>query len=395
MKNNLVILSLAAMSFVACKKENAPMQNSAKPYSVVDVAVENVVGHTEYPASIEGKINNDVRAKIQGYITQVLVDEGQFVTKGQPLFRIETNVLNENADAAKAGISASQATISAAQASVNAAQIEVNKLKPLVAKNIISKVQLETANANLLQAQAQLKQAQAAHQQSQANYKSVVANIDYSIVRAPISGVVGRIPLKVGSLVSATDATPLTVISDTNSVYAYFSLNEKDYFDFLKNAYGATVPEKIKNLPMVQLKLANGSFYGEKGRIETVTGQIDPNTGTVQFRVEFPNPQRLLSNGNSGTIVFPKNYDNATVIPEVGTTEQQGLVYAYKVQADSVVSTTIQVEDRFDNMVVVKEGLKKGDVIVVSGLDGLRTGTKIIPKKVKFDSLVQSIKPIF
>ena len=271
----------------------------------------------------------------------------------------------------------------------------MNKLKPLVAKNIISKVQLETANANLLQAQAQLKQAQATYQQSQANYKSVTANIDYSVVRAPISGVVGRIPFKAGSLVSATDATPLTVISDTNSVYAYFSLNEKDYFDFLKNSYGASVPEKIKNLPMVQLKLANGNFYDEKGRIETVTGQVDPTTGTVQFRVEFPNPQKLLSNGNSGSIVLPKNYDSATVIPEVATTEQQGIIYAYKVQADSVVSTSIKVEDRFNNMVVVKDGLKKGDVVVVSGLGGLKTGTKIIPKKVKFDSLVQSIKPIF
>ena len=163
MRNNLAILSIAAISLVACKKENAPMQNQKKPYSVVEVLQKNVTGHTEYPASIEGKINNDVRTKIQGYITQVLVDEGQYVTKGQPLFRIETNTLNENADAAKAGISASQATIAAAQASVNAAQIEVNKLKPLVAKNIISKVQLETANANLLQAQAQLKQAQATY----------------------------------------------------------------------------------------------------------------------------------------------------------------------------------------------------------------------------------------
>lgn len=304
-------------------------------------------------------------------------------------------MLNENADAAKAGMAASQATISAAQAAVNAAQIEVNKLKPLVAKNIISKVQLETANANLLQAQAQLKQAQASHQQSQANYKSVVANIDYSIVRTPISGVVGRLPFKVGTLVSATDSTPLTTISDTKSVYAYFSLNEKDYFDFLKEAYGATVPEKIKNLPMVELKLANGTIYSEKGKIETVTGQIDPNTGTVQFRVEFPNPQGLLSNGNSGTIILPKNYENATIIPEVGAAEQQGMVNVFKVQADSVVSTTIQVEDRFNNMIVVKDGLKKGDVIVVSGLNGLRTGTKIAPKKVKFDSLVQSIKPVF
>lgn len=385
---------MAAFSLTACKKE-APKQDGPKPYPVVSVENKNIVGYDIFPASIEGRVNNDVRAKIQGYITQVLVDEGQYVTKGQPLFRLETNTLNESAAAAKAGIGAAQSNIIAAQAGVNAAQVEVNKLKPLVQKNIISNIQLQTAQANLAKAQAGVQQAIAAKQQASANYKGVAANIDYSVIRAPISGVIGKLPLKVGSLVGPTDPTPLTTISDTSQIFAYFSMNEKEYFDFLEKSLGATVPEKIKNLPMVELQLANGSIYSEKGRIEAITGSIDPLTGTIQFRVGFSNPQKLLSNGNSGSIRFPKNYDNVLVVPESATYEQQGIVYVYKVEKDTAKNVVISVIDRIDNLAIIKTGVNKGDKIVAAGIGGLKSGTAIKPNPIKLDSLVQSIKPKF
>lgn len=394
MKNKLLMLTLASLAVLSCKK-GEEKKDGPKPYPVVSVEVKNVTGYDEYPASIRGIVNNDVRAKIQGYITQVLVDEGQYVSAGQPLFRLETNILTENADAAKSGVSAAQANVQAAKAAVNAAQVEVNKLKPLVDKNIISSVQLQTALANLARAQAQLSQAIASEHQATASYKSVKANIDYSIIRAPISGVVGKLPFKVGSLVGPSDATPLTTISDTHSVYAYFSLNEKGYLDFLEKSYGATVPEKIRNLPLVELKLANGSIYSEKGRIEVTTGQIDPTTGTIQFRVGFPNPAKLLSNGNSGTIRFPKFYNNALVVPESATYEQQGIVYLYKVEKDTAKNSVIEVQDRVDNMIIIKSGINKGEKVVAAGIGSLKPGAAIVPKPIKFDSLVQSVKPIF
>ena len=409
MKNKIILLTFSALSVLSCSKGDQKPPQGPKVVSTVAVEARNVIGYSTFPASIEGRVNNDVRAKMQGYITQVLVDEGQYVSKGQPLFRLETNSLNQSANAAKAGVgaarsnvSASEASVKAAQAAVNAAQVEVNKLRPLVEKNIISSVQLQTAQANLARAQAQVAQAQAGKQQAsagvaqaQANFQGVQANIDYSVIRAPISGVIGKINFRTGSLVGPGDPMPISTVSDTSELYAYFSMNEKEYLDFLKNSKGATVPEKIKNMPAIELVLANGDVYEEKGYVKAVTGQIDAATGSIQFRVSFPNPKKLLSNGNSGSVRIPIAYDNVLVVPESATIEQQGLVYIYKVKQDTAKSNVIKVIDRVNNMVVIKEGAEKGEIVVVEGVGTLKTGTPVKPQPKKFDDIINAIQPIF
>ncbi len=395
MNNRFFIAALSVLSIVSCSKQEEKRAEGAKALPVLSAEIQNVTAYTEYPVNIQGVINNDVRAKIQGYITQVLVDEGQFVSAGQPLFRLETNMLNQSADASEAGIGAAKASVEAARAAVSSAQVEVDKLRPLVAQNIISSVQLQTAEANLAKAKAQLSQAVAAQHQASANYRSVRANIDYSIIRAPISGVVGSLPFKIGSLVGPNDATPLTTVSDTKQVYAYFSMNEKEYLDFLKDIPGASVQEKLKNIPSVELLLANGQAYSEKGVVQTATGQINPTTGSIQFRVAFPNAQKLISNGSSGRVRIPKLYNDALVIPEASTYEQQGNVIAFKVENDTAKSVILEVENRVNNRIIIKSGLKKGDVIVASGVSTLKTGTAISPKKVSFSSVADSIQAAF
>ena len=322
---------------------------------------------------------------------------------------METNILNEFVSVVRVGIgaalssvSAADANVKAAQAAVNAATVEVNKLRPLVEKNIISNVQLQTAQANLSRANAQLSQAIAAKQQAsagvaqaQANYQGVQANINYSIIRAPVSGVVGKINLRNGSLVGPGDPTPITTVSDTSELYAYFSMNEKEYLDFLKNSYGATVPEKLRNMPMVELLMANGDVYPEKGKIQAVTGQIDASTGTIQFRVSLPNPQKLLSNGNTGTIRIPKNYDKVMVLPESATYEQQGLVYVFKVDKDTAKNSTIKVIDRVNNLVLIGDGVKNGETVVAQGVGTLKSGTAVKQELKTIDELTKAIQPIF
>lgn len=363
----VIVLSLIVST--SCKEEPAAQQgNRALSLPVVEVPLKTVTSYTSYPVSIEGTVSSAVRAKVSGYITEVLVDEGEKVRKNQTLFKLETQALSQDAGAARAN--------------VNAARVEVNKLKPLVEKGIISSVQLETAEARLAQAEA--------------NYKSVTASIDYATIRSPIDGYIGAVNFRQGSLVSPADPTPLTTISDTDEVYAFFAMNERDYLNFLQNAEGKRLSDKIKNFPPVELQLVNGQLYEEKGRIETVTGQVNRATGTVSFRATFPNPNRILANGNSGSIRIPKTYVDVPVVPASATYEQQGRVYVYRVEGDSVaVSVPIDVSDRVENVVVVASGLEGGETIVVQGVGKLRSGTAIEPQPVAFDSIANTLNAVF
>ena len=355
---------------VSCGNDTGQGQQApqAMPYPVVTIPSETVTAYATYPTSLEGIINSEVRAKTSGYITNVMVDEGQKVRKGQTLFTLETQSLSQDAAAAKAN--------------VNAAQVEVNKLKPLVEKNIISSVQLETAKAKLAQAQS--------------GYNSIAANIGYATIKSPVDGYVGSIPFREGALVSATSQTPLTTVADINKIYAFFSMNEKDYLDFIQNNDGEKLEDKIKNLPKVRLILANGKLYDQEGTIETINPQVNASTGTVSFRAVFDNPNRLLSSGYSGRIQLPKVYKDATVVPAMSTFERQGLTYVYKVQGDTLAaSTSINVLDRVDNIMIVDGGVKPGDKIVAKGVGKLRDQSPIVAQHIEFDSIAKGLDKVF
>jgi membrane fusion protein, multidrug efflux system len=371
-KFNYLLPSLAGIClfFASCGNDKNQAQQAAQamPFPVITVASDSITAYTTYPTSLEGIINSEVRAKTSGYITDVLVDEGQKVRKGQTLFKLETQSLSQDAAAAKAN--------------VNAAQVEVDKLKPLVEKNIISSVQLETAKAKLAQAQS--------------GYNSIAANIGYATIKSPVDGYVGAIPFREGALISPTSQVPLTTVADIDKIYAFFSLNEKAYLDFIEKKEGNTLEEKIKNLPKVRLVLANGSLYDQEGTIETINPQVDPATGTVSFRAVFDNPNRILSSGYSGTIQVPTYYKNATIVPAMSTFERQGITYVYKVQGDTLAtSASINILDRVDNIIIVKDGLAPGDKIVAKGVGKLRDHSPIIAQPVDFDSIAKGLNKVF
>ncbi|WP_407557198.1 efflux RND transporter periplasmic adaptor subunit [Winogradskyella sp. 4-2091] len=374
MKNSKLysVLTLSVLLvIVSCgnSEQNQPAAEAPpSPFPVSQLQTKTVTGYTDYPATIEGRVNSDVRAKTAGYIEKVYVDEGQKVKKGQVLFKLETQSLSQDAGAAKA--------------QVNVAQVEVDKLIPLVEKNIISPVQLETAKANLAQAQA--------------NYSSVSANIGYATIKSPIDGYVGSINFREGALISPSDTTPLTTVSEIDEVYAFFSFNEAQYIDHLQRSEGKTKAERIKNSPDLSLILANGKEYSEKGRIQTSTGQINQNTGTIQIRAAFKNPKEILTNGNSGKIRFPIEYKDAIVVPQSATFEQQGNIMIFKLGADNKVETSIlKIEGAVDNLYVVESGLEINDKIIVSGVGKLRNGMAISPQETSFEDAIAPVATLF
>ncbi|PKG44225.1 efflux RND transporter periplasmic adaptor subunit [Psychroflexus sp. MES1-P1E] len=360
----LIILSCGS------KEENSAAAQEAPPatFPVTQIQLKTVTGYQEYPTSIEGVVNSDVRAKTSGYIQNVLVDEGQNVRKGQVLFELETQSLSQDAGAAKARI--------------NVAQVEVEKLIPLVEKNIISSIQLETAKANLAQAKA--------------NYSGVVATIDYATIKSPIDGYVGAINFREGALISPNDATPLTKVSEISKVYAFFSFNEAQYIDHLQRSEGKSKAERIENAPDVSLVLPNGKMYSETGRIQTSTGQINQNTGTIKIRAAFNNPYEILTNGNSGKIRIPIDYKDAIVVPQSATFEQQNDILIYTLDKDNKAkSTLIKVQGTVGHLYVVESGLKEGDKIIISGVGKLTNGTPISPQETSFENAIQPIATSF
>lgn len=367
----IITLSAIVMLLSSCgnSQEQAPKQAAAPaPFPVTELQQKTVTGYNEYPTTVEGIINSDVRAKTSGYIQQVLVDEGQKVRKGQILFRLETQSLNQDASAAKAR--------------VNVAQVEVDKLIPLVEKNIISSVQLETAKANL--------------EQAKANYSSVTANIGYATIKSPVDGYVGAINFREGALISPSDPTPLTTVSDISKVYAFFSLNETQYLNFLQNTKGKTLDEKLSNFQEVNLILANGTTYSEKGKIQTSSGQVNKSTGTVSLRAVFNNPNQLITNGNSGKIQIPTVYENAIVVPQAATYEQQGNIMLFKLgENNKTINTIVKVKATVGNLYVLESGVEANDKIVASGVGKLKNDMVITPQEVPFDEVSKPVATLF
>ncbi|MDJ0365994.1 efflux RND transporter periplasmic adaptor subunit [Hymenobacter sp. H14-R3] len=376
---------LALLSVAACgsKKDTAAGKDGKdggpqpiKEYPVLVVRPDTVTLYQDYPATIQGQQNVEIRPKVDGFVEAIYVDEGASVRKGQKLFHISAPQYEQAVRTASAGIKT-------AQADVDAARMGVRKVQPLVERGIISKYQLEGAQYTLESRLAALAQARATLVNAQ-------TNLGYTTITSPVNGVMGTIPNKIGALVSSTSADPLTTVSSIGNVYAYFSLSEKALLSFARRRPGNTLQDKLTHVPDVRLVLADGSLYGHTGRVETAIGQINTETGASSFRATFPNPQGLLRSGSSGSVRTFQPVKDALIIPQSATYELQGKRFTYVLGRDTAAhAAAITVVPTPDGeSFVVQKGLKAGQEVVLEGLSGLKEGTKIRPKVVKKASTV-------
>ncbi|MEO8852299.1 MAG: efflux RND transporter periplasmic adaptor subunit [Ginsengibacter sp.] len=352
---------------------------STPTYPVFKVISQTATLKTDYPASLQGEQNIEIRPNIDGYVEKIYVDEGAVVKKGQLLFRISAPQYQQDVNNATAAISS-------AQADVSAAELQVKKTKPLVEKQIISNYELESAEYTLQARQAALAQART-------NLANARTNLGYTKITSPVDGVVGTIPYKLGSLVSSTTTMPLTTVSNINKVYAYFSLNEKQLLDFSRQYQGSTLDAKLRHMPPVTLTLADGSEYPEKGRVETIAGLINSQTGSASFRATFPNPVGLLRSGASATLEIPVTIENAIVIPQRSTYELQGKTFVYLVNNNKVINTEIEVmKIAAGQYFVVTSGLKAGDTVVYESTSALQDSTVIKPDLQPANKVYEGLK---
>lgn len=371
------VLSLLVLLY-SCSSEPSGM--TAPPPAqlpVMSVVEAPATTYQEFPASVEGTVNIEIRPQVDGYLDRIYVDEGAYVKAGQPLFKINERVYAEQLNSARS-------SLLAAQANMQKAQVEVDRLKPLVDNKVVSDVQLQTARAGLEAAKATVAQAKAM-------VGSAQINLGYTLITAPVSGYIGRIPYKTGSLVGKGESLPLTLLSDIKEVYAYFSMSEPDFIAFKNKFEGNTIEEKLKQVPAVELVMADNTTYDHKGKIETIEGQFDKTVGAISFRATFPNANGLLRSGNTGKIRIPQLFGSALVIPQEATFEIQDKVYVYTVQdSNKVSSQLIGILGKTDNYYYVNNGVKAGDKIVLSGIGNLRDGAVIAPQLIAADSLLKT-----
>ncbi len=375
----LVMILLLYISCSSNHKGGQPeMNKQITEFTVMTVKLQSTKLFKDYPATLKGQQTVEIRSKITGYIEKILVDEGAYVKKGQLLFRLNDNDL-------LATMRSADAQVKVVEADLNTAKINLEKTKPLVDKNIISTFDLKSVESELTAKEAQLSQAKA-------NLENAMANLQYTLITSPAEGSIGTFPFRVGSLVSSTTTDALTTVSNTEKMYAYFSLNEKEFLTLIKGLKGKNLQEKLAMLPEVSLVLADNSVYEQNGRIETASGLVDQQSGSVMMRATFSNPEGLLRNGGSGSVCIPQYVNSAIIIPQKATFELQGKYFVYVVGSDNIVHNT-EIEVLVGNLkesYVVTSGLKEGDRIVLEGSASLHNDSKIKPKLVDAGSLSEN-----
>ena len=353
----IATLAVIAATLVSCGGGGGRPNFGDNEFPVVTVGTSTADMQSSYPAAIKGVQDVEIRPKVQGFLTQINVREGQTVGAGQVLFVID-NVTYQ------AQVRQAQAAVNAAQQQVNTAKLTYDNAQQLHQNKVIGDYELQTSQNTFEAAQAQLAQAQAA-------LTSAKEALSFCYVKSPASGVVGTLPFKKGALVSGSNV--LTTVSNISSMEVYFSVTEKE---------AMVISQKgLASIPSVKLQLADGSIYPLEGTVTKMSGVIDQATGSVQLIAAFANPEKTLKSGATGNIIIPRQDTGAIIIPQTAVSEVQNKKFVYLLGKDNkVVYSEIQVDPQNDgNNYVVTEGLKTGDKYVTNGIAKLSDGIEIVP----------------
>lgn len=366
----LAAFAVFLMSCGGSKDQDSTKQAEPVQAEIMTLHPEDGVVEQAFPASLQGKDNVQLRPQISGYIDKIYVDEGAYVRAGQPVFRINANVYREQKNTASAALGMAKSQLASAK-------LELDKYKVLTDNKVVTDFQYRKARANYDNALAAVKQ-------QQALVASADLNVGFSIVKAPVSGYIGRIPNRIGALVGPNDAQALTTLSQVSEIYVYFSLPEKEILNINATRPGKTLIEKLKGFQDITLLLADGKSYSHAGKIDMMDGQFDQNTGSVSLRASFPNPEGLLRTGNTGRIVLKTMQQNVYKIPLLATYEVQDKIFVGLVNRQNKVTLkALKDFTRSGNFYLLKSGFAPGDRIAANELASIPENSVITPKAVQ------------
>lgn len=362
----MIFILATALALAGCGQQGAEEKTPATDFETMTVSKQDITLEQSYPAQIEGRQSIKIIPRVEGYLHQICVKEGQCVKKGQVLFVIDQASY-------QAEVRAAEANVAVAKAGEETALLNYDSRKTLYQKNVVSDYDLRTATANLAMAKAQ-------SQQAQAQLQSARTNLSYTVLRSPSDGVAGSLPFRVGDFVGPSSLGGLTTIADAHEMYVYFSLTERDAMSLIAR-YGS-LDKAVAAFPPVILLTANGDTCTVKGRVESISGVVDSSTGSVSARAVFPNADNHLLSGSTGSIVIPNELKQVIVIPKSATYEIQDKTYAWRIVEGKAESKMISVQPTSDGKnYVVTSGLTVGDIIVAKGAGYVKEGQKIISAK--------------
>ncbi|WP_258105086.1 efflux RND transporter periplasmic adaptor subunit [Marinoscillum sp. MHG1-6] len=358
------LLCFLFLIIIGCSSKNE--EDTGLPLPVKTLKGQSAANTFQYLGSIEGIEDVEIRPQVDGILEEIYVDEGDFVKKGQALFKINAQPYIED-------LKNSQANVALERAKLKKAKTELDRLQPLIDNDVISDVQMRTAEADYEIAQASLAKAQAIEANMQ-------IKLSFTTIHAPVSGFIGRIPKSVGNVIKKTDSEPMTVLSNVSKIYVYFSMSESDYLYYERMKNDST-SKRIS--PDVKLILADGYIYDHTGRIDANSGQINRNTGSITLRAVFNNPDTLLRSGNTGKILMEQIYPNAILIPQSAAISIQDKKFVFVLDDNNLTKRReIQIEGRTGkDYIISNNSLSEDDRIVTSGLNKLTDGVRINPIK--------------
>ncbi len=358
MYKSFLALGLLLLFLSSCNSNQEEKVEEKPTFKVSSYIQKDTLINKEYIGQIRAHQRIELRSMEKGYLTNIYVDEGQRVGKGQLLFTIQPNIY-------QAETSSAQARSKSAKAEVEFARVEYNNAKALADKGIISPTE-ETL------AKAKLQKAEAEYNESNAELNIAQTHLNFTQIRAPFSGIIGKFEeVRLGSLMDEGEL--LTTLTDNSKMWVYFNVPETEYLDYSMN------PEK--ETEKVQLQLANAQIFPEEGTIETIESDFDNTTGNIAFRATFPNPKQLLRHGQTGTVLWPKEIKNAIMIPQRATYEVLEKKYVFVVDKEGKVhSQEVHVIGELDHIYIIDKGLKSTDRFLIEGLRKVKNGEEVETK---------------
>lgn len=371
----IILLALYTLIIAtSCSSGNSKVQGDDKPINVpvLELQTMNIEIPKTYVCDIQAVQFVEVRSKVEGFVDKIYVDEGEYVTKGQMLFQLSSMEFNEMVNSANA-------KLMQAKAESNAASVEVERLRTLVEKNIISP-------SELLLAKSKKSVAESAIMEAESTLKNARTGLSYAAIRAPFDGIVDRIPYKTGSLVTAGDL--LTNITDISEIFAYYKINENEYLQYMRELAEEDSAGFQEDISLI---LSDGQTYTYKGKLETMEADFETGTGSIAFRVRFPNPEQLLKHGASGKVEMQTKLDSIYLIPQKSTFEIQDYNYVYMVNKNNkVVVRSFKPIQRF-GVYYIADSFEPGDRIVFEGIQQVKDGLLIEPGEVALEDAYDSL----